>query len=138
MTFCKKLDIFLKENKNKLNKKVQITVKNKIIKTKRTDQYIELSGCLLMDFYFEGEIYYVGTFVDFVVNKDEKKVLDLKRTNTPYLLDQSAINLNDNELALILKNCIEPMFINYIDHREIPYLEERMMESISPLFFEEK
>lgn len=138
MTFCKKLDVFLKENKNKLNKKVQITVKNKIIKTKRTDQYIELSGCLLMDFYFEGEIYYVGTFVDFVVNKDEKKVLDLKRTNTPYLLDQSAINLNDNELALILKNCIEPMFINYIDHREIPYLEERMMESISPLFFEEK
>lgn len=138
MTFCKKLNGFLKENKNKLNKKVQITVKNKIIKTKRTDQYIELSGCLLMDFYFEGEIYYVGTFVDFVVNKDEKKVLDLKRTNTPYLLDQSAINLNDNELALILKNCIEPMFINYIDHREIPYLEERMMESISPLFFEEK
>lgn len=136
MDFYNRFSDFVNKNKEKLIYKVQ--PKTRLCMFSKDGENFSGSCCVYFDFYFEGKLFSIGQFVEIKINHNGEEIIELKEKGGAFLTDKSSIDLNDDELEEITKTCIEPLFYSYVREKRIPFLYERILESISPVEFKQK
>lgn len=129
--FYDKFSCFLNKNRETLRYKILPYLKHESINDHQEGFLI--SGCLYFDFYFEGDIYTTGIFVDILVDHNKKEILTLKiaENEKAFLKDQSSENLKDQELKILTEKFFDPMLKNYLKNDQDLLLKEQILESIS-------
>lgn len=136
MKFYNRFKDFINKNKEMLNYKVQ--PKTRLCMFSRNENNFTGTCCVYFDFYFEGNVFSVGQFVDMTISDNGDEILNMKESGSAFLTDKSSIEMSDDELTEITKSYIEPLFSHYIKEKSIPFLYERILSSISPLEFKKK